>query len=82
MISFGLDSLFPRFSGFPFILASMLFADDEVEEEEELSDAAAATLRGAGVGGIMAFFLLILSATVGISKEGRSVRTLVPAGRP
>lgn len=42
MISYELDSLFPKFSEFTLILTSVLFAD---EDEEELSDAAAASLR-------------------------------------
>lgn len=77
MIAYELDSLFPRLSESTLILTSV-FADDE--EEEELSGAAAASLRGTGVGGINAFFLVFLSATVEISREGRSARTIPPRG--
>lgn len=84
MISCELDSLFPKLSEATLILTSAFAGaeedeaeEEEDEEEEELSDAAAATFRGAGVGGINAFLLGFLSATVETSTDGRSAGTLL-----
>lgn len=85
MFSYEIHSLFPRFSEMTFILTSVFLVDDEeeeVEEEEEeaeaLIGAAVHNLRGAGVGGISAFFLAFLSVTVEISTEGTSEETSQP----
>lgn len=77
MISGELDSLFPRLSEFTLILTSVFAGaeEEEEEEDEESSDAAAAVFRGAGVGGIKAFFLGFLSATV---EHRRKVSEVVP----
>lgn len=85
MISRELDSLFPKLSEVTLVLTSAFAGaeededeeeedegeEDKEEEEEELSDAAATAFRGAGVGGINAFLLGFLSATVEMSTDGR-----------
>lgn len=61
----GMDLLCPRLSEWALILVSRPFVE-EVDEgaDVEEADVEEAHLRGAGVGGIIAFFLVFLSNTV------------------